>query len=99
MKARLPPSTRITQKEKQAVYEYAQQEVARLERDSIRRFIKLMCYVLNQEFGFGAQRCLKITNGIAELSKEHERDEIFWHHVDRAVIDGLKIDFEREKMK
>lgn len=96
MKARIPAAARVTQKEKQAVYEYAQQEISRMERDCIRRYFKLMCYVLNKEYGFGTQRCLKITNGIAELSKEHDTDEIFWHHLDKAVIDGLKIDFERE---
>lgn len=63
----------------------------------MRRFFKLTCYVLNRKFGFGKQRCLKTTNGIAELAKEHERDEIFWHHIDKVIIDEMQIDFEREE--
>ena len=99
MNARVPPASRISQREKRVIYEYAQQELKRLECNQMRRFFKLTCYVLNRKFGFGKQRCLKTTNGIAELAKEHERDEIFWHHIDKVIIDEMQIDFEREGMR
>ena len=56
----------------------------------------MMCYVLNRNFGFGSKRCLAVINGISRLSAEHDQDEIFWEHLDRVIVDEMKLDFERD---
>ena len=53
-----------------------------------------MCYVLNRDFGFGSKRCLSVIGGISRLSAEHDQDEIFWEHLDRVVIDEMKLDLK-----
>ncbi len=96
MKARIPSSAKITKKQMKAAESYSRQVVKADQERILRRYFKLMCYVLNRDFGFGSKRCLSVIGGISRLSAEHDRDEIFWKHLDRVVIDEMKLDFERD---
>ncbi len=92
MKSRLPCKNRMSKKEIKATNEYL-----KIEREStMRRFFKLMCYTLNREYGFGAGRLQVVISSVENLCEEHEIDPIFWQHLDRVVIDELKIKFQRE---
>lgn len=35
-------------------------------------------------------------NTFGKLRAEHDQDEIFWEHLDRVVIDEMKLDFKRD---
>lgn len=96
MKARIPSSAKITKKQMKAAESYSRQVVKADQERILRRYFKLMCYVLNRDFGFGSKRCLSVIGGISRLSAEHDRDEIFWEHLDRVIIDEMKLDFERD---
>ena len=95
MKARIPNSAKLTKKQLQAAESYSRQVVKTDQERLLRRYFKLMCYVLNRNFGFGSKRCLAVINGISRLSAEHDQDEIFWEHLDRVVVDEMKLDFEK----
>lgn len=37
-----------------------------------------------------------MANAIMDLSREAERDEIYWDHVDRIVVDELRFELQKE---
>ena len=96
MKARIPNSAKLTKKQLQAAKSYSRQVVKADQERLLRQYFKLRCYVLNRNFGFGSKRCLAVINGISRLSAEHDQDEIFWEHLDRVIVDEMKLDFERD---
>lgn len=51
---------------------------------------------LNEMYGFGKRRLECVLGQISDLAAEHERDEVYWAHIDRVVIDGLGMEFARE---
>lgn len=91
MKARIPNSAKLTKKQLQAAKSYSRQ-VVKADQERLLR----QCYVLNRNFGFGPKRCLAVIDGISRLSAEHDQDEIFWEHLDRVIVDEMKLDFERD---
>lgn len=96
MKARIP----VTNSQKRLIHdemvrEY--QKVAEQEReDMTRRICKTMIFCLNKEFGFGLKRCARVFNAFAEHLYHSHEDEVFWEHIDRVVIDQMKLPFERD---
>lgn len=96
MKARIPNSAKLTKKQLQAAESYSRQVMKADQERFLRRYFKLMCYVLNRDFGFGSKRCLAVIGGISRLSAEHDQDEIFWEHLDRVIVDEMKLDLERD---
>ena len=96
MNARIPNSAKLTKKQLQAAKSYSMQAVKADQERLLRPYFKLMCYVLNRNFGFGSKRCLAVIDGISRLAAEHDHDEIFWEHLDRVIVDEMKLDFERE---
>lgn len=97
MKSHLPPSMRITTRQQQAIREQVEIEMDKQAEDRTRMQMKLMCYVLNRDHGFGKGRLLRVCNLMSKLTVEHERDEAFWEHLDRVIIDEIGMEFEREK--
>lgn len=90
MQARIPPGNRLSRKQKTVIRDYVEEQ----ERDSTRRILKLMCVVLNEEYGFGATRLPNVIRKLGELSQTD--DEIFWYHVDRKM-EQLGIPFDKER--
>lgn len=68
-------------------------------QDMTRRHFKLFCVALNQEFGFGKDRLMKLISKVEEISTEREQDEVFWSHVDNYCkhigLDFPDEDYER----
>lgn len=87
MKAKMPLSNNL----KKQVREFHE----KMEHETMRRFFKLSCIVLNQEFNFGQKRLTEYINKFSELATEREKDEIFWYHIDKR-LKQLHIDFESE---
>ena len=61
----------------------------------MRRFFKLMCVSLNDDFGFGKNRLIRLIQKISKIAAEHEHDEVYWTHVDRR-IEQLGLEFSKE---
>ena len=97
MKARVPVLSAKRKQEAVKELEREYEKVRDKERqDMTRRIIKVILYVLHERFGFGVHRLAKAFDGFNEMFDESDRDEIFWEHVDRVVIDKLGIQFERD---
>lgn len=63
--------------------------------DATRRIFKTIVFALHKDFGFGRDRCAKALKSMTEIIEHSDTDEVFWEHIDRVVIDKLKLEFDR----
>lgn len=63
--------------------------------DLTRRIFKTIVFALHKDFGFGRDRCAKALKSMTEIIEHSDTDEVFWEHIDRVVIDKLKLEFDR----
>lgn len=109
MKARVPLSAetrkRIEQEvalrmaEAQRELDERTEEIRKEERTyTLRRFLKVLCYVLNDKYGFGKKRCLDVIADYQIFFDENEDTDYLWERIDRAVMDrmGLFEGWERD---
>lgn len=98
MKARVPMNfKREAKKEILRLVNNEYSKVRNKENEDItRRIFKTMMFVLNQDFGFGHDRLNKALKEMTEVIKHSSEDEVFWEHLDRVVIDQLKLPFQRD---
>lgn len=64
-------------------------------KDITRKVFKTMLYALHKDFGFGRDRCAKALKSMTEIIEHSDTDEVFWEHIDRVVIDKLKLEFDK----
>ena len=95
MRARLKPSAITTKAQKKAIDELLEAEVKSKYQKTMRRFFKIMCVSLNEDFGFGKERLIRLIKRISTVAAEHEHDEVYWTHVDRR-IEQLGLEFSKE---
>lgn len=97
MKARIPVKlkkeamaeiNRLADREYQKVKD---KEIA----DATRRIFKTIVFALHKDFGFGRDRCAKALKSMTEIVEHSDTDEVFWEHIDRVVIDKLKLEFDK----
>lgn len=91
MKARMKLNNKIQKKIKEEV----RAEYDRQGQDLTRRHIKLMCVALNEHFGFGKNRLMKLIQAYGDLGEERKEDEVFWSHIDR-YLEQIGLDFPKE---
>lgn len=96
MKARLPISSKQRKRLQQEALAVCKAEVERQKDIMSRRIIKLFCYALNEHYHFGHDRLEQLILKVSELIIEGYDDEIFWEHIDRNLIDRLKLELERD---
>lgn len=101
MKARIP---RISANEKKKLKSEIKLEVDRIwkeveqkkENDITRRVLKTLIYVLNTEYGYGIKRISRLFASFTKMLEESDKDEVYWEHIDRVVVDDLGLPFERD---
>lgn len=101
MKARIP---RISANEKKKLKSEIKLEVDRIwkeveqkkENDITRRVLKTIIYNLNTEYGYGIKRISRLFNSFTKMLEESNKDEVYWEHIDRVVVDKLGLPFERD---
>ena len=91
MKARVT----LDKKTKERINLEVKAEYDRQGQDLSRRHIKLFCVALNEEFGFGKDRLLRLIQKYGDLGAERKDDEIFWSHIDR-YLERIGLDFPKE---
>lgn len=97
MKARINIVTSAQRKVIEQEVKKLYKENAEAERnDMTRRILKTAVCVLNEQFGFGHDRAMKFIREFTKKLEESDRDIVFWEHIDRLVIDYLKIPFKRD---
>ncbi len=73
------------------------EQLEKEERKLVERTMKLALVAARQEFGFGAQRLLRLFLAIGEVAKERYKDpEVFYEHIDHVLIDEVGLPFDRE---
>ena len=92
MNCHIPTKNAVSNEEARALNKYLDGQRI----DTMRRFFKIMCVALNNEFGFGHDRLMELIVAISNISAEADKDEIYWHHVDKVVINELKLPFDKE---
>lgn len=97
MRARIPPKIpKQLKQEAERITKNAYEQIREKEnKDITRRVFKTMLYALYQDFGFGRDRCAKALKSMTEIIEHSDTDEVFWEHIDRVVIDKLKLEFDR----
>ena len=95
MKARLRLQDKLSNKQKKDIDLYCSESLRKQQTDLVRRMTKIFCVVLNQQFGFGKDRCYKAINAFNELSNRRDYDEVFWTHVDR-LLEHIGLNFPQE---
>lgn len=79
------------------ILEQSEKYILKSNLDCIRRMHKLIALNLNKRYGFGRKRILDLFNDCGFGASEQQKyDEIFWHHVDKVVIEEIGILFEKE---
>lgn len=64
--------------------------------DITRRVLKTIIYTLNTEYGYGIKRISRLFNSFTKTLEESSKDEVYWEHIDRVVINKLGLPFERD---
>lgn len=100
MKVRIKSIDALSTKHKKELDEYIKKRGMEIYNEEssglMRRCYKTFAVTLNQQFGFGKARITKLFDSISDISKERDKDEVFWRHIDDIVINQIKIPFERE---
>ena len=61
-----------------------------------RRMLKLACIALHQRYGFGRERLFAFIEEMSELSSGRMDDPVYWQHIDKLLIDTLKMEGDTE---
>lgn len=96
MNAKISAKHKLSNAQRAVVNEYVDNAIREQTAQIIRRYSKMTCLELNRLYGFGAKRIYRLLIAIGDTVQEHDYDEVFWAHVDKIVIDELKIPLERE---
>jgi hypothetical protein len=94
MKAHMP-AAHIVQPNRRAVRAACAKELEAEETDVMRRFMKLAIQAMD-ESGIALEKIKEASTKFTDLAGERDKDEIFWFHIDRNVIDELGFQFDRE---
>ena len=87
---------KLTKKQKADMEAYAKEVHQSEAVNNARRLIKIVCVALNEKFGFGHDRLAVLLGEIDNLAEKQKDDPVFWSHIDREVIEYLKLPFVRE---
>lgn len=85
MKARLSLSGKVSNSQMKALREFCDQRFREDAQGHTRRLLKIACISLNEQFGFGVERCGKFLEEVTKISEEHITDEVFWTHADKRL--------------
>lgn len=101
MRARVPM---LSEKDRKKIKKEIQHEIDKewetrekqINIDLTRRILKTFIYVMNEKYGFGTKRLADLVGDFTSKLDESSKDEVFWEHIDKVVIDGLGLSFERD---
>ena len=101
MKARIPMLSENDKKKLKAEIKHEfdkdfEEREKQIHVDLTRRILKTFIYVMNEKYGFGTKRLAALVADFTAKLDESSKDEVFWEHIDKVVIDNLGIPFERD---
>lgn len=65
----------------------------KIHKDLTRRILKTFVYVMHTDFGYGRTRLERLLEAFTIQLEKSDTDEVYWEHIDRVVMDELKLDF------
>ena len=86
----------LSKEERKACQRFILEEIQRNKNAEMTRFLKIICYILNDEFGFGKGRIEKMIDSMNLFMEENKGNEIFWDRMDEHLIDKMGLPFKRE---
>lgn len=98
MKARISLKSKLDKRIQKDMIALAEEELSKKQYGFTRRMFKAFCYCLNRDYGFGKQRLDFLIASVNKLMDEVLTDDCFWEHLDKVVIDEMKLEFEREEV-
>lgn len=98
MKARVPLKSKLDKRIQKDMIALADEAFTKQQFGYTRRIYKAFCYSLNRDFGFGKQRLSFLLKSVNDIINEVDTDDCFWEHLDKVVIDEMKLEFEREEV-
>ena len=96
MNARIKLKNKLSSKQRADIEAYAREVHQNEAVNNARRLLKIVCVALNQRYKFGHDRLLVLLGEIDRLAESQKEDLVFWSHIDREVIDYLKLPFVPE---
>lgn len=96
MKARIPLTNRQKKDMMPEIEMYARRAVTKERDDLTRRLFKVILIALHEEFGFRKVKLARAIYKMNEIIKRSDTDEVYWEHIDRVIIDKMKLDFVRD---
>ncbi len=61
----------------------------------MRRILKVICYVLYNDFGFGKKKLARVINSANDTMADMTSNEVIWDSIDRKLRD-IGLEFENE---
>lgn len=86
----------VDKKFQERIRDEVKKEFEKQSNDMTCRNFKLICVALNQTFGFGKDRLMRLIQAVEDIGREREQDEVFWSHIDQFVIGQLGLAFKEE---
>ena len=86
----------LDKEERKACQRFIIEEIQRSKNAELTRFLKVICYILNDEFGFGKGRIEKLIDCMNKFMEKNKGNEIFWDKIDERLIDKMGLPFKPE---
>ncbi len=86
----------LSKEEQKACKRFIIEEVNRNKNEEMTRFLKIICFLLNNQFGFGKGRIEKLIDCLTTFMDENKGNEIFWDKLDEHLIDKMGLPFKCE---
>lgn len=96
MKARIKPKNIFSKHIKDAADEYVREEVDRVKREELTRFLKVFFVTLHNDYEMPSDDLEQLLLKTSDLMIENQGNEILWDKIDELLIDRLGLPFERE---
>lgn len=77
------------------INDFVSKQIAEEEAAYMRRVLKVICYVLYNDFGFGIKRLAKVINSANDTMADMKNHEVIWDSIDRKLRD-IGLEFENE---
>lgn len=74
---------------------YVKETVSKEEAAYIRRVIKVICYTLHNDFGFGVGRLVRLINAANDTMGKMQSNDTIWDSIDHE-LQYLGLEFEDE---
>lgn len=100
MNARITALNQLNNKSRQELDKYIFNKAMEIYNDEatglMRRCFKTLAVALNEKYGFGKYRIVRLFDSSMDIAKLRDTDDIYWKHMDDILIKQIGLEFDRE---